>query len=144
MFLAATVPAVAKLGHHRRGKRRTRSEERRNARMARASKKKCRRWRSRGVVGVPHPTHRENEGKKLGRKHLKLSERRRVVPQKKRRGKRAERKSAHKKHKAARARSRLEELTFGKFNCWAHIADTSSTKAANYCWVSRKITSSLF
>ena len=31
-------------------------------------------------------------------------------------GKRAERKSARKKHKAARARSRLEELTFDTFN----------------------------
>ena len=35
---------------------------------------------------------------------------------KKRRGKRAERKSVRKKHKATRARSRLEELTFGTFN----------------------------
>ena len=35
-FPAATVPAVAKLGHRRRGERGTRSEERRNARRAHA------------------------------------------------------------------------------------------------------------
>ena len=115
-FSAATVPAEAKLGHRRRGKRRTRSEEGRNARRAHASKQKCRRWRSRGVVGVPYPTRRKNEGKNLGRKHPELSKKRRVFARKKRRGKRAERKSARKKHKAARARSRLEELTFGTFN----------------------------
>ena len=117
-FPAATVPAIAKLGHRRRGKRGTRSEERRNARRAHASKQKCRRWRSRGAVVVPYPTRRKNEGKNLGRKHpdMELSEKRRVFARKKRRGKRAERKSARKKHKAARARSRLEELTFGTFN----------------------------
>ena len=43
---AATVPAVAKLRHRRRGKRGIRSEERRYARRAHASKQKCRRWRS--------------------------------------------------------------------------------------------------
>ena len=115
-FPAATVPAEAKLGHRRGGKRGTRSEERRNARGAHASKQKCRRWRNRGVVEVPYPTRRKNEGKNLGRKHLELSKKRRVFARKKRRGKRAERKSARKKHKAARARSRLEELTFGTFN----------------------------
>ena len=115
-FLAATVPTVAKLGYRRRGKRGTRSEERTNARRAHASKQKCRRWRSRGVVGVPHPTRRKNDGKNLGRKHLELSERRRTFARKKRRGKLAERKSASKKQKVARARSRLEELTFGRFN----------------------------
>ena len=115
-FPAATVPAEAKLEHHRRGKRGTRSEERRNAWRAHASKQKCRRWRSRGVVGVPYPTRRKNEGKNLGRKHLELSKKRRVFARKKRRGKRAERKSARKKHKSARARSRLEELMFGTFN----------------------------
>ena len=94
---AATVPAVAKLGHRRRGKRGTRSEERRNARKAHASKQKCRRWINRGVVGVPHPTRRKNEGENLGRKHLELSERQRAFTRKKRRGKRAERKSARKK-----------------------------------------------
>ena len=52
----------------------------------------------------------------LGRKHLELSERRRTFVRKKRRGKRVERKSARNKYKAARARSRLEELTFGTFN----------------------------
>ena len=116
-FPAATVPAVAKLGYRPRGKRGTRSEEKRNARRAHASKQKCQRWRNRGVVGVPHPTRRKNEGKNLGRKHLELSARRRVrFARKKRRGKRAESKSARKKHKAARARYRLGELTFGTFN----------------------------
>ena len=115
-FPAATVPAVAKLGHRLRGKRGTRSEERRNARRAHASEQKCQRWRSQGVVGVPHPTRRKNEGKNLGRKHLELSERRRAFARKKRRGKRAEGKPACKKHKGARARSRVEELTFGMFN----------------------------
>ena len=115
-FPAATVPAVEKLGHRRRGKRGTRNEERRNARRAHASKQQCRRWRSQGVVGLPHPTCRKKEGKNLGRKHLKLSKRRRAFTRKKRREKRAERKSARKKHKTTRARSRLEELTFGTFN----------------------------
>ena len=68
------------------------------------------------MVGVPYPTRRKNEGKNLGRKHPEMSEKRRVFAQKKRRGKRAEKKSASKKHKAARARSRLEELAFGTFN----------------------------
>ena len=68
------------------------------------------------MVGVPYPTRRKNEGKNLGRKHLELSEKRRVFARKRRRGKRAEMKSARKKHKAARARSRLEESTFGTFN----------------------------
>ena len=116
LFHAATVPAVTKLGRRRRGKRGTRSDERRNAQRAHASKQKCRRWRSRGVVGVPHPTRRKNEGKNLGRKHVELSERRRAFARKKRRGKRAERKSVRKKHKAARARSRLKELMLGTFN----------------------------
>ena len=115
-FPAATMPAAANLGYRRRGKRGTRSEEMRNARRAHASKQKCRRWGSRSVVGVPHPTRRKNEGKNLGRKHLEQSERRRGFARKKRRGKRAERKSARKKHKAVRVRSRLEEITFGTFN----------------------------
>ena len=63
-----------------------------------------------------HPTRRKKVDKNLGRKHLELSERRRAFARIKRRGKRAERKSARKKHKATRARSRLEELTFGTFN----------------------------
>ena len=116
LFPAATVPAVAKLGHRRRGKRGTRSEERRNARRAHASKRQCRRWRSLVLVGLPHPTRRKKEGKNLGREHLELSERRRAFARKKRRGERAERKSVRKKHKATRARSRLGELTFGTFN----------------------------
>ena len=115
-FPAATLPALEKLGYRRRGKRGTRSEERRNARRAHASKKKCQSLRNHGVVGVPHLTRRKNEDKNLARKHLELSERRRASARKKRRGKRAERKSARKKHKAARARSRLEKLTFGTFN----------------------------
>ena len=116
-FPAATVPAVAKLGHRRRGKRGTRSKERRNARRAHTSKRQCRRWKNRGVVELPHPTHWKKEGKNLGRKHLEeLSERRTEFARKKRRGKRAERKSVRKKYKFTRARSRLVELTFGTFN----------------------------
>ena len=66
---------------------------------------------------MPHPTRQKKEGKSLGRKHLEeLSERRRAFARKTRRGKRAERKSVRKKHKATRARSRLEEVTFGTFN----------------------------
>ena len=70
------------------------------------------------MVGMPHQTRRKTEGKTLGRKRLdmELSERRRVFARKKRRGKRAKRKTAHMKQKAARARSRPEELTFGTFN----------------------------
>ena len=68
------------------------------------------------MEGVPHPTRRKNDGKNLGEKLLERSEKRGEFARKKRRGKRAERRSARKKHKAARARSRLEELTFGAFN----------------------------
>ena len=64
-----------------------------------------------------HPTSRENEDKSLGKKHLEPSERRRKFSRKKRRrGKRAESKAVRKKHKAARARSRLDKLTFDMFN----------------------------
>ena len=45
-FLAATV---AKLVHRRRGKRRTRSKESRNAQRAHASRKKCTMEKSRRV-----------------------------------------------------------------------------------------------
>ena len=125
-FPAAIVPAVAKLGHRRRGKRGTQSEERRSARRAHASKRQCRRWRSRGVVGLPHPTRRKKEGTNLGRKHLEeLSKRRRTFARKKRRGKRAERKSVRKNNKATRPRSRLEELTFGTFNVRTERSTTS-------------------
>ena len=68
------------------------------------------------MVGLPHPTRRKKEGKNLGRKYLELSERRSAFARKKQLGKRAERKSVRKKHKATRARSRLEERTFGTFN----------------------------
>ena len=69
-------------------------------------------------MGVAHPTHRENVGKTLGRKHLntKLSERRGAFARKKRQGKRAVRKGARIRHEAARARSRLDKHTFGMFN----------------------------
>ena len=63
-----------------------------------------------------YPIRRKNEGKSLGRKHLELRERQRAFARKKRRGKRAERKAARMKHKAARARSWLDERTFGTFN----------------------------
>ena len=68
------------------------------------------------MVGLPHPTRWKQDGKNLGRKHLELSKMRRAFARKKRRGKRAERKSARKKHEATRVRSRLKELTFGTFN----------------------------
>ena len=110
------MPAVAKLGHRHRGKRGTRIEERRNGWRAHASKQNCRRWRSRGEGGGPYPTRRKNEAKNLGRKHLELSETRMIFARKKGPGKRAEREPARKKHKAGRARSRLEELRFGTFN----------------------------
>ena len=57
------------------------------------------------------------KAKRLNRKHLdiKLSERR-ESSRNKRRGKRAERKATCTKHQAARAWSRLDELTFGTFN----------------------------
>ena len=75
------------------------------------------------MVGLPNPTRRKKEGNNLCREHLELSERRRALfAKKKRQGKRAERKSVRKKHKATRARSRLEELTFGTFNvCTAAV-----------------------
>ena len=96
------------------------------------------------MVGVPHPTRWKKEGKNLGRKHLEeLRERRRAFARKKRRGKRAERKSIRKKHKATRARSRLEELTFGTFdirtaavngvNGIGHIDTLLRTCAAKIC-----------
>ena len=47
---------------------------------------------------MPRPTRRKNEGKNLGKKHLELSEKRRAFARNKRLGKRAERKSARKKH----------------------------------------------
>ena len=69
------------------------------------------------MVGVPRPTRRKKEGKNLGKKHLEeLSEKRRAFARKKRRRKREEKKFARKKHKATRARYRLEELAFGTFN----------------------------
>ena len=103
------------LVYRRRGKRGTRSEEIRGARRAPASKQKYRRWRSRGVVGELHPTRRKNESKILAR-HLELSERRRVLAWKKRRGKQVMGNGACIKHKATGARSPLDELTFGAFN----------------------------
>ena len=69
------------------------------------------------------PTRRKNECKNLGKKHLEPSERRRAFAREKRRGKRAERKTARTKYKAARARSRLDELTSGTFNVRTAAAD---------------------
>ena len=68
------------------------------------------------MLGVLHPTRRKNHGKNLGRHLLELSKRRRAFAWKRRRGKRTARKTARMKHKAARARSRLDELTSGTFN----------------------------
>ena len=72
-FPAALVPAAATLGH-RRGKRGTRSVDSRIARRSHVSKQESRQRRSRCLVGVPHPTHRKNQGGNLG-KNLDLSER---------------------------------------------------------------------
>ena len=59
------------------------------------------------MVGVPYPTHRKNEGKNLGGYLLGKSD-----GGSRRRGK----SPARNTRKAARARSRLEELAFGTFN----------------------------
>ena len=112
---AKSVPA-ATLVHYRRVERGTRSEEIRDAPRAHARKQKCPRSRSRDVLGVLHPTRRKNESKNLSRKHLELRERRGAFARRKRPGKRAERKAARMKNKTARARSRLDKLTFGTFN----------------------------
>ena len=78
------------------------------------------------MLGVLHPTRPKNEDKNLTRKHLELGESRRAFSWKKRRGKRAERKAARTKHKVPRARSRLDELTFGTFNvCTAAVNVTN-------------------
>ena len=66
-------------------------------------------------MGVLHPPRRKNQGGNLGR-NLELSERRRALARKKRRRKQASRKAIRTKHQAARARSRMQELTFGTFN----------------------------
>ena len=68
------------------------------------------------MLGVLRQARRKNEGNYLGRKHLILTERRRIFSRKKLRGKRAERNAARTKHKATRARSQLNELTFGTFS----------------------------
>ena len=65
---------------------------------------------------MPHLTRRKNEGNNPGKKHLELSERRRAFARKKRSGKRVVRKAGRIKHKAAKTRSRLDELMFGTFN----------------------------
>ena len=67
------------------------------------------------MVGVLHPSRRKNQGGNLGR-NLELRERRRALARKKRRRKQAMRKAARMKHKAARAKRRTQELTFGTFN----------------------------
>ena len=67
------------------------------------------------MVGVLHSTWWNNEGNNPGR-HLELSGRRRAFALKMRRGKQVMGKGARIKHKATRARSRLNELTFGTFH----------------------------
>ena len=89
------------------------------------------------MVGLPHPTRRKKEGTNLGREHLEeLSERRRAFARKKRRGKRAERKSVRKKHKATRARSPLEELTFGTFHVFHFLFLEISLFPSIFCTIS--------
>ena len=68
------------------------------------------------MVGVLHPTRRKNEGKNLDRKHLELSERRVYLLGKSDGGSGRRGSLPVKKHNAARARSRLVELTFGTLN----------------------------
>ena len=80
------------------------------------------------MLRVLHRTRRKNEGKNMGR-YLELSEIRETFSRKKRRGKRAVRKAACMKHKAARARSRLDELTFGTFN----VRTAAVTQLPNNC-----------
>ena len=62
-----------------------------------------------------YPTRRRNQGKHLGR-YPELSERRRAFALEEKQGKRVRRKAARMKHKASRARSRLDELAFGTFH----------------------------
>ena len=73
------------------------------------------------MVGVLHTIRRKNEGKNLGRKHLELSERRRVFAWKKLQGKRAKRKAGGEESPPARntrprGRGRAWRSTFGTFN----------------------------
>ena len=89
------------------------------------------------MVGVPHPTHRKNEGNNMGGKHKKylntgLSGRRRAFARKQRRRKWAERKAARMKHKAATARSRLEDLTLGTFNVRTAVVNGVNGIGHNY------------
>ena len=76
-------------------------------------------------MGVLHSPRRKIKGGNLGR-NLELSERRRPLALEKRRRKQAMRKAAHMKHQAARAKSRLEEFTFGTFN-----VRTAAAKSVN-------------
>ena len=84
----------------RRGKRGTRSEESRDARRAHACKQKC----DDGEVAACWECCTQHVGRtKPGEKTLETK-------------RKAEGKAAQKKNKAARARSRLHELTFGTFS----------------------------
>ena len=93
-----------------------------------------------------NPTRRKYEGNNLGTQ-LEVSERWREFAREKRWGKRAARKAARMKHKAARTRSRLDELMFGTFNVHTaavnglngsgHIDTLLRPCAAKGCGVSR-------
>ena len=67
------------------------------------------------MVGVLHSPRRKNQGGNLGR-NLELSEKWRALAWKKRRRKQTMRKAARMKHKAARAKRRTQEFTFGTLN----------------------------
>ena len=67
------------------------------------------------MVGVLHQPRRKNQGENLGR-NLELREGRMALARKKRRRKQAVRKAARMKHKAARAKRQIQDLTFGTFH----------------------------
>ena len=87
------------------------------------------------MLGILLPTRRKNEAKNLGRKYLELSERRRPFLWKKRRAKRADKKSVRKKHKAAGARSRLDDLPFSTFNVRTEAVNkVHESVKSTHCW----------
>ena len=66
--------------------------------------------------GIAAPNTSEEGRQEPGQETPGTEKKAKSICSKKRRGKRAARKSVRKKHKFTRARSRLEELTFGTFN----------------------------
>ena len=66
--------------------------------------------------GIAAPNTSEEGRQEPGQETPGTEKKAKSICSKKRRGKRAVRKPVRKKHKSTRARSRLEELTFGTFN----------------------------